>query len=82
MRIIRRFRTHPWGNLRPGLQITCSIGVAVLDPTRTAIRGTSTLEQLLDQADKVLYRVKEQGRDGYAVFEPGQRPSFTSVLGS
>ncbi len=83
MRIIRRFRTHPWASLRPGLQITCSIGVAVLDPTRTAIRGTSTLEELLDQADKVLYKVKEQGRDAYAVFEPGAaRPNFTKALGT
>lgn len=69
-RIVRRFREHPWYQLRPGLKVTCSIGVAVLHPSRMAgMEPRKSLKMLLDQADQALYRVKAEGRDGWQVHE-------------
>jgi diguanylate cyclase (GGDEF)-like protein len=69
-RVLRRFRDHPWAKLKPGLKVTCSIGVAILDPTRGAQTSEERiLATLLDQADKALYEVKQQGRDNYRVYE-------------
>ncbi len=70
-RIVRAFREHEWFHLRPGLKVTCSIGVAVLHPSRMGPNQESNLAQLMDQADKALYRVKQAERDGYEVFQPG-----------
>jgi len=85
-RILRRFRTHPWEQMKPGLKVTCSIGVAVLDPKRTSINPDTSLSQLLDEADRALYQVKESGRDNFKVAEPRQpgspAPSFPSILDS
>lgn len=66
-RIVRRFREYPWFQMRPGLKVTCSIGVAVLTPNRTGANTETSLSALLDQADKALYKVKHEGRDNFAV---------------
>ena len=69
-RIVRRFRQHPWDELKPGLKVTCSIGVAALDTTRAGSSPDASLSQMLDDADRALYEVKESGRNNYALAEP------------
>ncbi len=71
-RILRRFRTHPWSQMKPNLKVTCSIGVAVLDPKRSSVDPDTSLSKLLDDADRALYYVKENGRDNFKVAEPRQ----------
>lgn len=68
-RIVRRFRQHPWDELKPGLKVTCSIGVAALDTTRAGSSPDASLSQMLDDADRALYEVKESGRNNYALAE-------------
>ncbi len=68
--VLRRFRSHPWERMKPGLRVTCSVGVAVL--LHAGERGggggsDQKLTSLLEQADKALYYVKENGRDSYSV---------------
>jgi diguanylate cyclase (GGDEF)-like protein/PAS domain S-box-containing protein len=46
---------------------TASVGVALFTPTR------DTAEQVLVDADLAMYDAKEAGRDGYAIFLPGER---------
>lgn len=69
-RIVRRFREHNWFQLRPGLKVTCSIGVAVLHPSRMGPNPETNLARLMDEADQALYAVKQSSRDDYQVFEP------------
>ena len=69
-RIVRRFREHNWFQLRPGLKVTCSIGVAVLHPSRMGPNQETNLARLMDEADQALYAVKQDSRDDYQVFEP------------
>lgn len=66
-RILRRFRQHPWAEMKPGLKITCSIGVAALDTSRSNSSPDASLSRMLDEADHALYEVKEGGRDNYAL---------------
>lgn len=47
-----------------GLRITGSVGLAVL------ARGTSTPVELIDQADKAMYRAKRGGRNQVCVYQP------------
>ena len=65
-RIVRTFRMHDWGQIQPGLSLTCSIGVSVYQPTQDG-RHDARLKDLLDDADQALLRVKANGRDGYLV---------------
>jgi len=67
LRILRRFREHPWSDMRPGLRLTCSIGVAGLDTSRSDASPDACLSRLLEQADQALYEVKESGRDNFAL---------------
>jgi len=67
MRILRRFREHAWGEMRPDLRVTCSIGVAGLDTSRSDASPDASLSRLLDEADRALYEVKESGRDNFAL---------------
>ena len=47
-------RTHDWGGIHPGLEITLSVGLAGL---------TDSLEHLMSQADTALYAAKQTGRN-------------------
>ena len=68
-RIVRRFRQHPWQDLKPDLKVTCSVGVSALDTARTTQSPDVSLSRMLDEADRALYRVKETGRDSYGIAE-------------
>ncbi|MVN87254.1 diguanylate cyclase [Deinococcus sp. HMF7620] len=48
-------RDHAWGELRPGLRVTLSIGVAHTE--------ANDFDALLGEADRRLYRVKSSGRN-------------------
>ncbi|MDA1194010.1 MAG: GGDEF domain-containing protein [Planctomycetota bacterium] len=77
-RIVRRFRQHPWAEMKPGLKVTCSVGVAGLDTARS----DASLSRMLEEADKALYQVKESGRNNYALAEssPGTRETEASRI--
>lgn len=64
-RIVRRFRQHPWHELKQGVKVTCSIGVAALDTSRAGASPDASLSRMLDEADQALYEVKETGRNNY-----------------
>ena len=68
-RIVRRFRQHAWDEMKPGLKVTCSIGVAALDTSRAGSSPDASLSRMLDDADRALYEVKESGRNNYALAE-------------
>jgi diguanylate cyclase (GGDEF)-like protein len=72
-RILRHFRSHGWEALKPGLKVTCSIGVAILHPGRHASDADSTLSRLMDEADRSLYQVKQAGRNDFRVSDPKPR---------
>ena len=63
-RMVRSFRAHDWGTIRPGMTLTCSVGVAVVQPSRDQ-DGSHDLAKLIDKADKALLEVKRHGRNGY-----------------
>lgn len=69
-RVLRHFRSYDWGALKPGLQLTCSIGVAVLHPGRHAGDPEATLAALMEEADRGLYHVKQNGRNDFYVSDP------------
>ena len=69
-RIVRRFRQHPWDEMKPGLKVTCSIGIAALDTTRSGGDAVASLAHIMDQADQALYGVKESGRDNFRIADP------------
>ena len=66
-RIVRRFRAHAWSDMHESLQVTCSIGVAALDPSQGSLNPDASLSQMLDEADRALYEVKQSGRDNYRI---------------
>lgn len=45
-----------------GAPVTCSIGISA------CVGGGKTYDRLYDEADQALYRVKGEGRNGYALF--------------
>jgi diguanylate cyclase (GGDEF)-like protein len=63
-RIVRSFRIHDWETLKPGLAVTCSIGVAIRQPSRES-QAITDLSDLIDEADRALLLVKQRGRNGY-----------------
>ncbi len=69
-RVLRQFRSHEWERLKPGLAVTCSIGVAVLHPGRNTGDAEATLSRLMDEADRGLYHVKQNGRNDFHVTDP------------
>ena len=66
-RIVRAFRTREWSRIRPGLSATVSVGVAVLPPSQSAGDPHEVISQLMQRADRALYVVKQNGRDGFHV---------------
>jgi diguanylate cyclase (GGDEF)-like protein len=72
-RILRHFRSHAWDALKPGLKVTCSIGVAILHPGKHSGDPETTLSRLMDEADRSLYQVKQGGRNDFRVSDPKPR---------
>jgi len=67
-RIVKAFRLRNWAAIRPGMKVTASVGVAVLPPGAHREGRTETVVgALMECADRALYRVKQNGRDGYHV---------------
>jgi diguanylate cyclase (GGDEF)-like protein len=66
-RLVRAFRGHNWSRVRPGLKCTASIGIAVLQPGVRSVDPDTAIRSLLERADRALYHVKQNGRDGYHV---------------
>ncbi len=71
-RIVRTFRAHDWKKIRPSLEVTCSVGVAVLHPSRERDR-IKDLAALIQKGDEALLQVKKHGRNGYLL--AGEEPS-------
>ncbi|MEX2550185.1 MAG: tetratricopeptide repeat-containing diguanylate cyclase [Nitriliruptoraceae bacterium] len=66
-------RDHDWETIQPGLQVTTSAGIAVLDAEMPAA-------SLLAEADRSLYGAKGEGKDrvhGGRSTTPGRRPQTT-----
>lgn len=59
--------------------ITCSIGL-VEHPLFFDAQGTLEWEQLLELADRALYHVKRNGRNGWAAYRPAPGISVSRVL--
>jgi diguanylate cyclase (GGDEF)-like protein len=78
-RLVRAFRSRNLGRTKAGLKVTVSIGVAVLPPGRTFAEPTAVIREVMERADRALYRVKENGRDGFHVAAEGA--SSSAVLG-
>ena len=55
------------------MTVNASIGVAVLPGDHVGGEPEATLAQLMERADKALYKVKQSGRDGYLV--AGEEPA-------
>lgn len=68
-RILRQFNSHDWSTLKPGLKVTCSIGVAVLHPGRVGGDPEQALGKLMSEADQGLYHVKQNGRNSFHLNE-------------
>jgi diguanylate cyclase (GGDEF)-like protein len=66
-KIVRRFRSHAWERMKPGFSLTCSVGVAVLDPRSLSGDAEGKYQHVLAQADRALYQMKQNGRDGFHV---------------
>ena len=49
--------------------VTCSVGFAAY-PLFPGIRGVPSWEQMIALADRALYRVKAEGRNGWALWQP------------
>jgi diguanylate cyclase (GGDEF)-like protein len=58
-RLRARVAAHDWAAVSPGLAVTLSIGLAHAPPYR--------LEPLYEQADRAMYRAKQEGRNRVAV---------------
>jgi diguanylate cyclase (GGDEF)-like protein len=79
-RLVRAFRNRHWGRVKPGLKATVSIGVAVLQPTHAYSEPTTLIREVMERADRALYRVKQAGRDGFQVSGEGT-PTGTVMAG-
>lgn len=69
-RILRRLRDSDWTVLTPGLQVTCSIGVATLGAAHTHLGTDTAIARLFEEADTALYEVKQSGRNNFRVSAP------------
>ncbi|MFV1958751.1 MAG: diguanylate cyclase [Planctomycetota bacterium] len=78
-RIVRTFRTHDWSTIKPGLSLSCSVGVADRSPPKDGWK-IGDFQNLIDQADKALLQVKTTGRNGYLV-AGDEVPALPPTLG-
>ncbi len=67
-RVVKRMAAHNWSRIKPGLEVTCSVGVSVLDAGSASTDPERTLDDLLSQADRALYQVKQNGRNNFHVW--------------
>jgi diguanylate cyclase (GGDEF)-like protein len=78
-RILRAFRTRNWNRIRPGMRVSCSIGIAVLQPgPRGDAPVSAVLSELMQRADRALYHVKQNGRNGFCV--SGSEEALTAPI--
>ncbi len=61
--LAERFRTAVEAHAWPDREITVSFGAATVSPDPEGEGVTPVLEELIANADKALYRSKEQGRN-------------------
>ncbi len=73
--LVKAFRTHNWGRIRPGLNVRVSIGVAVLPAGTHSGEAMSLIRELMERADRALYRAKQTGRDKYEIAEGSGIPA-------
>lgn len=59
-RVCASVAQYDWNSLAPGLTVTASIGVAMVEQD-------DTIEQALERADGALYRAKSAGRNNVRV---------------
>ena len=78
-RFVKAFRTHNWDRIRPGLRVRVSIGVAVLPVGVRSGEPTALIRELMERADKALYRAKQNGRDRYEIAEGSGIPTGAAV---
>jgi diguanylate cyclase (GGDEF)-like protein len=78
-RFVKAFRTHNWDRIRPGLKVRVSIGVAVLPVGVRSGEPTALIRELMERADKALYRAKQNGRDRYEIAEGSGIPAGAAV---
>ena len=69
-RIVSAFRNYDWTPIVPGLQVTCSIGVATLGAAHAHLGTDNAMARLFDEADTALYEVKQNGRNNFRVSAP------------
>ena len=67
-RVVKKMAAHDWSRIKPGLRVTCSVGVSVLDAGSASTDPERTLDDLLSQADRALYQVKQNGRNNFHVW--------------
>ena len=77
-RLVKAFRTHNWERIRPGLKVRVSIGVAILPAGTHSGEPTALIRELMERADRALYRAKQTGRDKYEIAE-GSGIAVTSM---
>ena len=78
-RVVKAFRSRNWSRLKPGLKVTVSIGVAVIQPDYHSSEPTTVIREIMERADRALYWVKQNGRDNFHVSveeAPSKSPSI------
>lgn len=63
---------HAFGN--PGPHLTISMGVRLIDPAEHAL----DVDQVFQEADKLLYRAKREGRNRFVMHDGALRPAGTA----
>ncbi|MCK7594011.1 ligand-binding sensor domain-containing diguanylate cyclase [Pseudomarimonas salicorniae] len=71
-------REFDFGNGRSG-QVTCSVGL-VEYPLFTDAKTSLDWEQLVELADRALYRVKRSGRNGWGAYRPNDEASMSTII--
>jgi diguanylate cyclase (GGDEF)-like protein len=66
-------------NERKDLTVTCSIGYAELPPRATDPVHAIDWEAVVEMADQALYRVKQTGRNGWAILRPASGTDLGTI---
>ncbi len=79
-RISRAVSEKPYRvNDHTDLTVTCSIGYAELPPRRDDPVDAINWEAVVEMADQALYRVKQTGRNGWAILRPAPGTDLGAV---